>query len=164
MDEADMSYEEIGAVAGITGPGSFTGIRVGLSFLKGVALSLDIPCIGKNGFEVVAASFEGIEKPILIGLESGRDEKFFQIARNGVLEGEAENCTFEEFMANKDSGQYMYMLDFDADLPADACLAYDSVTAVKLSQCINLAHDLSTESCSPYYIRPADTSKPKKLP
>jgi tRNA threonylcarbamoyl adenosine modification protein YeaZ len=42
----------ISAIAVVVGPGSFTGIRLGIAYAKGVALGLNIPCVGINAFEI----------------------------------------------------------------------------------------------------------------
>ncbi len=54
LSEAGISREKISSVAVTIGPGSFTGLRVGLSAAKGIALSLSIPIIGIPTHDVVA--------------------------------------------------------------------------------------------------------------
>lgn len=45
MKEAKLSYSDLGAVAISKGPGSYTGLRIGVSSAKGLAYALDIPLI-----------------------------------------------------------------------------------------------------------------------
>lgn len=56
LQSANISPKDIKKIAVTIGPGSFTGVRIGLSFAKSLALSLDIPCIGISGLEVFASS------------------------------------------------------------------------------------------------------------
>lgn len=51
---ADKSISEIEGVAVAIGPGSFTGLRVGMSAAKGIAVARKLPIIGVSTFEVVA--------------------------------------------------------------------------------------------------------------
>ena len=48
------SARELSKISVCSGPGSFTGLRVGLSFAKGLALPTAIPVIGLSGLEVLA--------------------------------------------------------------------------------------------------------------
>lgn len=75
---------DIKCVAVATGPGSFTGLRVGLSAAKGMAYSLGIPIIGISGIEALAAGFLYYEKDIFSMVTSRRDEVFYGLfQRNG---------------------------------------------------------------------------------
>jgi len=54
--EAGVKFAELTRIAVTVGPGSFTGLRVGLSFAKGLATALSIPCVGVNTLEALAAT------------------------------------------------------------------------------------------------------------
>lgn len=60
-------------VAVVLGPGSFTGLRVGLSAAKGIAWAAGIPLAGVSGFERVAES-TGIDRPLHVAFDAGRGE------------------------------------------------------------------------------------------
>src|ERR1700693_3330361 len=46
MDEAEVEFKELGRIAVTVGPGSFTGLRVGISAARGIALAARKPAIG----------------------------------------------------------------------------------------------------------------------
>lgn len=64
------------------GPGSFTGLRVGLAFARGLSLGLKIPLFGIDGF---TATYQSLEKQenVLILIESHRQEVFAKLYLNG---------------------------------------------------------------------------------
>src|SRR5260370_23408727 len=55
LGEAESALSDIGAVAVCTGPGSFTGLRIGVAFAKGLAQARDMPCIGVPAYDVAEA-------------------------------------------------------------------------------------------------------------
>lgn len=56
MAKAGLAFCALDRVAVTVGPGSFTGLRVGIAFAKGLALALDRPCIGIGSLQALAAS------------------------------------------------------------------------------------------------------------
>lgn len=69
-------YVGLGAIAVSVGPGSFTGLRVGVSTARGLALALKLPAIGVTTLEALAAeaasAFPG--RAVLAALDAGREE------------------------------------------------------------------------------------------
>lgn len=83
MREAAISVAALDLVAATVGPGSFTGIRVGLAAAQGVALGAALPLLGVTGFEAVAAAVDrgrGDDgRMLLVALESRRAELYLQV-------------------------------------------------------------------------------------
>jgi tRNA threonylcarbamoyladenosine biosynthesis protein TsaB len=52
--QARVAFSELDRLAVTTGPGSFTGVRVGLSFARALALALGKPCVGVSTLEALA--------------------------------------------------------------------------------------------------------------
>jgi tRNA threonylcarbamoyl adenosine modification protein YeaZ len=55
MDKAGLTFPDIDRVAVTTGPGSFTGLRVGIAAARGIALAADKPAVGLSTLSVYAA-------------------------------------------------------------------------------------------------------------
>lgn len=55
MAGAGLAFDRLDRIAVTVGPGSFTGLRVGIAFAKGLALALDLPAVGIGTLEALAA-------------------------------------------------------------------------------------------------------------
>jgi tRNA threonylcarbamoyladenosine biosynthesis protein TsaB len=79
MASAGVSFSNLSAVAATVGPGSFTGIRIGLAMARGIGLAAEVPVIGVTSFEAVAAACQA-EKvgPLLVVLETKRPDLYLQ--------------------------------------------------------------------------------------
>jgi len=72
MQQVGISGEQISAVAVTRGPGSFTGLRVGIAVAKGLALAWGLPLIGAPTLDVVAAAQGQDRRPLCAVLQAGR--------------------------------------------------------------------------------------------
>jgi tRNA threonylcarbamoyladenosine biosynthesis protein TsaB len=80
------TIQDISALAVSTGPGGFTGVRVGLSAVKGLADSLRKPCYGVNSLDLLALA-SGFQGGQLVMIDAGRDEIYcgFRIVDTGEI-------------------------------------------------------------------------------
>jgi len=74
LDEAKVGLQAISCVIVAKGPGSFNGLRVGISTAKGLAFSLGIPIIGISSLEVIAYQHAETGLPICPIFNAGRGE------------------------------------------------------------------------------------------
>ena len=80
--EAGVKFADLSRIAVTVGPGSFTGLRVGLSFAKGLATALSIPCVGVNTLEALAASADA--KGLVAGvLDAKMGQVYLQVFDGG---------------------------------------------------------------------------------
>jgi tRNA threonylcarbamoyladenosine biosynthesis protein TsaB len=91
------------AVGVAIGPGSFTGLRIGLALAKGLCLSRNLPLVGIPTLDVVAAAQPVIPDLKLAAiLEAGRRRLaigwYHAIQGKWHPEGDLQNLTLEEFM------------------------------------------------------------------
>lgn len=87
LREAQMDLSEIDLFAVATGPGSFTGLRIGIATVKGLAATLDRPCVGVPTLNAVALSAGASERSVAL-LPAGRGEVFaqlFSVTREGLV-------------------------------------------------------------------------------
>ncbi len=95
MAAAGLAFGGLGRIGATTGPGSFTGLRVGLAFAKGLALALDIPCIGVGALEALAASHSG-EGLTAAAVDAGRGQIYLQLFDAGAACGPPEVASVED--------------------------------------------------------------------
>ena len=78
--QAKLTPAALDLIAVTTGPGSFTGIRIGLATARGLALALARPLAGIDCFAALLASLDETEiatRRIVVAIDSRRDELFF---------------------------------------------------------------------------------------
>ncbi len=74
LEQARLNLKDINGVIVAKGPGSFNGLRVGMSFAKGLALALNIPLVGISTLEVEAFPYAAATSPICPIQNAGRGE------------------------------------------------------------------------------------------
>lgn len=72
LEAVGRTQDDLGAVAVATGPGSFSGLRVGMGIAKGLALGLAIPIVGIPTLAVTAEPFRSYGHPICALVPAGR--------------------------------------------------------------------------------------------
>lgn len=75
LDQARLTIENVDLLAVVAGPGSFTGLRVGMAALRGIAATGHQPLYGLNLLDLKALGL-GVAAPVLVICEAGRGEVF----------------------------------------------------------------------------------------
>ncbi len=76
LSEAGVELEDVDAFSVTTGPGSFTGLRVGLSLIKGLVLATEKPFAGVATLEALAACAKPVSEPICALLDARKKEVY----------------------------------------------------------------------------------------
>jgi tRNA threonylcarbamoyladenosine biosynthesis protein TsaB len=79
--ESGVAFTGLDRIAVTTGPGSFTGLRVGLSAARGIALAASKPLVGLTTLSAYAAPLVGQngEHPIITAIDARHDQVYFQV-------------------------------------------------------------------------------------
>jgi tRNA threonylcarbamoyladenosine biosynthesis protein TsaB len=84
MKQAGMAFAALGRLAVTTGPGTFTGQRVGLAFMRGLRLALKRPLTGLTTLEVIAAgAMDETKKTKAAVIHDARREEAYLLLQDG---------------------------------------------------------------------------------
>jgi tRNA threonylcarbamoyladenosine biosynthesis protein TsaB len=90
--EAGIGFTELDRIGVTRGPGSFTGLRVGLAFAKGLGFALRRPVVGIGVLEALAAGAPGVVAAVI---DARRGQVYVQAFRDGAPLTEAEALSVE---------------------------------------------------------------------
>jgi tRNA threonylcarbamoyladenosine biosynthesis protein TsaB len=98
--QSKHSYSELSAVAVSQGPGSYTGLRIGVSAAKGLCYALDIPMIAVDTLAILAEQVQIEEGFIVPMIDARRMEVYsavFNAKHTKIIETQAEIITTDSF-------------------------------------------------------------------
>jgi tRNA threonylcarbamoyladenosine biosynthesis protein TsaB len=81
MDAAELEFSELDRIAVTTGPGSFTGLRVGIAAARGIALAAAKPSVGLSTLAAYAAPLiaEDDTVPVVVVIDARHDQVYLQV-------------------------------------------------------------------------------------
>jgi len=81
LERARLTFSEIDRIAVTTGPGSFTGLRVGISAARGIALAAGKPAVGLSTLAAFAAPFIAADDtlPVVVAIDARHDHVYLQV-------------------------------------------------------------------------------------
>jgi tRNA threonylcarbamoyladenosine biosynthesis protein TsaB len=160
---------------GVTvGPGSFTGLRVGLAFALGLGAALDRPVVGVSTLDALAASAP-IGGLVAAVIDARRGQVYARLFRDGAPLGEAEALPLEiardRILAAAAGDARSTLIGSGAALLAEtfpelagAVLYPLSAPTPEAVAALTLAADPATSPTQPLYLRAPDATPPSRLP
>ena len=82
FNQTKLSPKKLSAVAISEGPGSYTGLRIGVSAAKGICVALNIPLISIDTMLILARKIECSEGYIISAMDARRDEIYYSIFKS----------------------------------------------------------------------------------
>lgn len=177
--ENNIDYNALEALAVNIGPGSFTGIRIGMAAARGLALATKLPLIGVTTCEATACSAKKdssyTNTPIMVVLDARRKQVYTQMLTHELTPiNEAVLCTYEEIQQHTPKEPF-YLAGSGIDLITTYLntLSYklaspiDPVNSESIAEVAAVKHSVlgdAHEMPVPLYIRKPDaTPQPSKL-
>jgi tRNA threonylcarbamoyladenosine biosynthesis protein TsaB len=81
MKQSEVTFRDLDRIAVTTGPGSFTGVRVGLAAARGFGVATSVPVVGVSTLAVYAAPFLAAngKSPVVAAIDARHDHVFLQV-------------------------------------------------------------------------------------
>ena len=173
MKASGVAFAALDRIAATTGPGSFTGLRVGLSAARGIALAAGKPVVGVTTLTAFAApivSENDEPHPVLAAIDARHDHVYFQmVAGDGSslikprVAPIAEALDAARFGAPHLVGNAAQILADRWPANAPRPLKVDPLPAPDIAWVawLGAAVDPETAPARPYYLRAPDAKPPK---
>jgi tRNA threonylcarbamoyladenosine biosynthesis protein TsaB len=172
MKASGVAFASLDRIAVTTGPGSFTGLRVGLSAARGIALAAGKPVVGLTTLTAYAAPIvtENGAHPIISAIDARHDHVYFQVVGgDGSSLIRPQVAPIDEALAASRFGAPHLVGNAASILaerwPADAPPPFriDPQTAPDIAWVAWLGAAVSPEMAParPYYLRAPDSKPPK---
>lgn len=164
LESANISISEIDRIACVTGPGSFTGVRIGVCAAKGLAFPFSIPCVPVNTLDCLKENvpyFNGYVCPIM---DARRGQVYCAVYKNGIAVKECDACSVEdllEFVKGKKTlflgdGQEVFRQKITDTMGENAYFAPAHLNFTRASSAAVCACTLTALSCNEldaFYLR-----------
>jgi len=173
----DTPYSALDAIAITAGPGSFTGVRIGVATAKGLAFLNNTPCIPVSTLEAIAYNFDGMDSTVVCAVMDARRMQFynalFRVGPEGVQrltpdraigidDLRRELATYDDVIIAGDGAQ----LCADNIGLAHCHIAPDEQryqNAVAVAKAARQADKISPKQLMPTYLRPSQAERELKL-
>ncbi len=172
--ELQLNYKDLNAIAVSQGPGSYTGLRIGISAAKGLCYALDIPLIAVDTLEILARQLQVSEGYIVPMIDARRMEVYsaiFDAKYQKVRETQAEIITEDSFTTLEGTVYFIgdstekcattltksnFIFKDNIVYPSANEMSYLSDEKYKKNDTVDVAY------FEPYYLKDFMTTAPKK--
>jgi tRNA threonylcarbamoyladenosine biosynthesis protein TsaB len=155
MAEAGVAFDELNRVGATVGPGSFTGLRVGVAFAKGLSVALGVPAVGVGALDAFAA---GVPGAALVVADARRGQVYWQAFLEGAPATAPAVSPLEDLARQRPAILLGPGAPLAASLfPAAEVRAADAPSPIAVARLIAKA---PLAPIKPLYLRPPDAKLP----
>ena len=147
LDTNNIGVKDLNEILVVNGPGSFTGVRIGVTIAKTLAYTLNIPIKTITSLEMYACGKKDLEQKLVII----RDVKgvFY-----GLFNKENEQIGELEYKANKDFDEYVSTNNLSNNIVEEKTIDFDAIYQQLSKKEVELAH-----KANPIYIKVIEALK-----
>ncbi len=135
---AELSTEDIGLFAVANGPGSFTGLRIGISAVKGLAFATSKPCAAVSTLEAMAYNVTAYDCVVCAAIDARCNQVYIALFR--IEDGKVERLTEEECLKTDEAARMLSEYD-DIMLVGDGAVIMKKATDNEGMENVKLAPD-----------------------
>jgi tRNA threonylcarbamoyladenosine biosynthesis protein TsaB len=166
MALADVAFKDLARIAVTTGPGTFTGVRIGLAMARGLGIALNSPVTGINSLAAIAVNETVRDLPIVVAVDARANEIYF-----ASYDASGHELIAPVIVALTEAYKFMpthpvKMLGTAADLLLDKTdkqhVRSDAGDLPVAANFVKLAASIPTSTVppEPLYLRPPDVKPP----
>lgn len=173
----NCSVDSVDAVACAAGPGSFTGVRIGVAAAKGYAWGAQLPCVGVSTLEAMAQQARSFSGLVCCVMDARRDQVYHGLfaCEGGELRRLAEDCAISLEELDRELSQYsepVLLVGDGAGLchralgypcaPEHLCMQRASGVALAAEAALARGDTGDGNSLSPNYLRLSQAERERK--
>jgi len=113
LESAELAVADLDALVVCVGPGSFTGLRIGLAAFKGMAVANQLPLVGVDLFELAAHKLSWEPAPVHLIIPSRRGEFYFGTVEDGVVVGDKTGIVAQAKLPEQIGNRRVYGVSLD---------------------------------------------------
>lgn len=138
LADTGLKSADLSGISVAIGPGSYTGLRIGLSIARGIALVHDLPIAPVKTHDIVAANCPRYLERLLVAVEAGRKRVLIApYAWDGakwVADGEIDNPTWPELFEQV-TGDVVLVGEIPDDARSEIAKSHPNITIGPAEQC-----------------------------
>jgi tRNA threonylcarbamoyl adenosine modification protein YeaZ len=149
LKKAKLDWKDLDAIAAASGPGRFTGIRIGMSFAAAAGFQLKIPALAVS--RLAAAAGRSKADRVLGALPGWKDEVYSQAYRKGKAQGAASWTAPQDWPAFREAAEKRGLgVSYGETSAADLIPVARAMLAAE-----------KTPPFKPFYLKPASYERPR---